>query len=149
MTAKKKESVWLAFKFLCFSISAGIIQTLLFTLLNETMSWSYWPSYLISLIASVIWNFTFNRNFTFKSANNVPKAMGLVLLYYAIFTPLSLWWGQTMADAHINEYIVFAFTLIVNFVTEFLYQRFVVYKNSINTNKRALRQQELNVTTQQ
>ena len=149
MTDKKKAGMWLAFKFLCFSISAGIIQTLLFTLLNETMSWSYWPSYLISLIASVIWNFTFNRNFTFKSANNVPKAMGLVLLYYAIFTPLSLWWGQAMADAHINEYIVFAFTLVVNFVTEFLYQRFVVYKNSINTNKRALRQQELNVTTQQ
>ena len=143
MQNSKKENMWQAFKFLCFSASAGFIQMGLFTLLNELIKWSYWPSYLISLIASIVWNFTFNRHFTFKSANNIPKAMGLVILYYCVFTPLSTWWGQAMADAGINEYIVLAFTMIVNFITEFLYQRFVVFRKSINTNARAQKQLEL------
>ncbi len=117
----------------------------LFTLLNELVGWKYWPSYLIALVASVVWNFTFNRKFTFKSASNVPKAMTLVLLYYVVFTPLSTLWGQAMADAGINEYIVLAFTMIVNFVTEFLYQRFFVFRKSINTNCRAKVCREPNV----
>ena len=140
----KKQECWQAFKFLCFSISAGVIQIAVFTLLNELMKWSYWPSYLISLVLSIIWNFTFNRHFTFKSANNIPKAMSLVFLYYLVFTPLSTLWGQAMTDAGVNEYIVLAFTMIVNFVTEFCYQRFVVFRKSINTNKRAKQQIEIN-----
>ena len=129
----KKETIVQASKFLGFSISAGVIQIILFTLLNELVGWSYWPSYLIALVASVVWNFTFNRRYTFKSANNVPKAMAMVLLYYAVFTPLSTMWGQAMADANVNEYVVLIFTMVVNFVTEFLYQRFVVFRKSINT----------------
>lgn len=140
----KKQECWQAFKFLCFSISAGVIQIAVFTLLNELMKWSYWPSYLISLVLSIIWNFTFNRHFTFKSANNIPKAMSLVFLYYLVFTPLSTLWGQAMTDAGVNEYIVLAFTMIINFVTEFCYQRFVVFRKSINTNKRAKQQIEIN-----
>lgn len=132
-------------KFVAFSISAGIIQMGLFTLLNELVGWTYWPSYLIALVASVVWNFTFNRKYTFKSANNVPKAMTLVLLYYAVFTPLSTLWGQAMTDAGINEYIVLAFTMIINFLTEFLYQRFFVFRKSINTNARAISRSEVNV----
>lgn len=140
----KKQECWQAFKFLCFSISAGVIQIAVFTLLNELIKWSYWPSYLISLVLSIIWNFTFNRHFTFKSANNIPKAMSLVFLYYLVFTPLSTLWGQAMTDAEVNEYIVLAFTMIINFVTEFCYQRFVVFRKSINTNKRAKQQIEIN-----
>lgn len=136
----KKETTLQIFKFLAFSISAGVIQISVFTLLNELARWDYWPSYLIALTLSVVWNFTFNRHFTFKSANNIPKAMSLVFLYYLVFTPLSTWWGQMMADAHINEYLILAFTMIINFVTEFLYQRLIVFKNSINTNKLAQKQ---------
>lgn len=133
----RKESFWQVLKFLCFSVSAGVIQMVSFTLMNELIRWAYWPSYLISLVLSVLWNFTFNRRFTFKSASNIPKAMTLVLAYYCVFTPLSLLWGQAMTDAGVNEYIVLAFTMVVNFVTEFLYQRFVVFRKSINTNKLA------------
>lgn len=133
----KKEECWQAFKFLCFSISAGVIQIGLFTLLNELTNWAYWPCYIISLVASVVWNFTFNRHYTFKSADNVPKCMSLVFAYYVVFTPLSTLWGQAMADANINEYIVTIFTMVINFVTEFLYQRYFVFRNSLNTNKRA------------
>ncbi len=129
----RKETIIQASKFLGFSISAGVIQIVLFTLLNELIGWSYWPSYLIALIASVVWNFTFNRRYTFKSANNIPKAMAMVLLYYVVFTPLSTIWGQVMTDAHINEYLVLFFTMVINFVTEFLYQRFIVFGKSINT----------------
>ena len=126
-------------KFTAFSISAGVIQAISFTLLNETTGLPYWPSYLIALVLSVIWNFTLNRRFTFQSAGNVPRAMLLVALYYLAFTPLSTWWGDTLACAGWNEYIVLAGTMAVNFVTEFLFQRFVVFRKTMDTNDIAAR----------
>ena len=91
---------------------------------------NYWVSYLTSLILSVIWNFTFNRKFTFKSANNVPIAMTLVLAYYAVFTPASTLWGTAMEKAGVAGILVTAFSMIVNFITEFLWQQFVVFRTS-------------------
>lgn len=134
----KNSNLLQAIKFTLFSISAGLIQTVAFTLLNEFIFTfekgnEYGLSYFIALFLSVLWNFTFNRKFTFKSANNVPIAMLLVLAYYAIFTPLSIWWGIELTKLGWNEYIVFAFTMIINFVTEFLYQKYIVFKNSINS----------------
>lgn len=135
-----KETWVQSLKFLLFSISAGVIQIGLFTLLNELINWSYWPSYIISLVASVLFNFTVNREFTFKSANNVPIAMGLVALFYLVFTPLSTWWGNALTAIKWNEYLVLAITMVANFVLEFLYCKFVVYRNSTNTNARAKKQ---------
>ncbi len=129
-------------KFTLFSISAGLIQILSFTLLNETTGFPYWPSYLIALVLSVVWNFTFNRRYTFKSSANIPKAMTLVFLYYLVFTPLSTWWGDTLTNLGWNEYIVLGGTMVINFVTEFLFQCFVVFRNTINTNEIARRQAE-------
>ena len=126
-------------KFTMFSISAGVIQAGSFALLNETTGMPYWPSYLIALTLSVLWNFTLNRRFTFQSAGNVSKAMLLVLLYYAVFTPASTWWGEALTRAGWNEYIVLAGTMVINFVTEFLFQRFVVFKKTMNTNDIAAR----------
>jgi|GEM_PF-239248 len=123
-------------KFVLFSISAGVIQIGSFTLLNELINWSYWPSYLISLTLSVLWNFTLNKEFTFKSATNVPIAMLKVALFYLVFTPLSTWGGEAL-NGVLNEYIVLAITMILNFVLEFVFCRFFVYGNSLNTNKRA------------
>lgn len=128
-------------KFVLLSASAGIIQIVSFTILNELAfkgietGVGYWLPYLISLVLSVIWNFTFNRKFTFKSAANVPKAMLLVFLYYCIFTPLSTWGGNELEAVGWNEYLVLAISMLLNMVTEFLYTRFVVYRNSINTNE--------------
>ena len=134
-TTSKPEFIRIL-KFLLFSISAGVIQVGSFTLLNELISWSYWPSYLISLTLSVLWNFTLNREFTFKSASNMSLAMLKVAIFYVVFTPLSTWWGEALSGI-MNEYIILAMTMIINFVTEFLYCRFFVYKDSLNTNKRA------------
>jgi putative flippase GtrA len=120
-------------KFTIISISAGIIQIGLFTLLNEIFAWNYWVSYLISLLASIIWNFTINRKVTFKAANNVKIAMLLVLLFYAVFTPVSTILGEVAESGGVNEYIVLAVTMISNFVLEFLFTRYVVYKNSCDT----------------
>lgn len=120
-------------KFTLFSISAGIIQVSSFALLNELLKMRYWPAYLISLLLSVIWNFTFNRKFTFKSAVNVPLAMSKVLSFYLIFTPLSTILGNYAEVAGINEYIILAVTMISNFVLEFLFCKFVVYRNNENT----------------
>ncbi|MDD6188774.1 MAG: GtrA family protein [Clostridiales bacterium] len=136
MGKNKKATAWQAVKFTLFSASAGIIQLLSFTLLNELMSWPYWPSYLIALILSVLWNFTLNRRYTFKSAANIPAAMAKVFGYYLVFTPLSAWLGQLAENAGVNEYIILVVTMLVNFVTEFLFNKFVVYRGQENTREK-------------
>ena len=130
---KQKENLLHIIKFVLFSISAGIIQALTFTLLFEVIKWIYWPSYLVALILSVLWNFTLNRKFTFKSANNIPIAMLKVALFYLVFTPLSTWWGDALTKVGWNEYLVFAFTMVINLITEFLYTKYFVYHKAINT----------------
>ena len=137
---KKQEFINLL-KFIGFSISAGVIQIASFTILNEFVltfekGVEYGWSYFISLALSVIWNFTFNRKFTFKSAKNVPIAMLLVFAFYCVFTPLSIWWGIALANVGWNEYLILALTMVINFVTEFLWTRYVVYRNDINTAKK-------------
>ncbi len=126
-------------KFFFFSVSAGVIQMGSFALLNELLHLDYWFSYLISLILSVLWNFTLNRKFTFKSAANVPVAMAKVALFYAIFTPLSTWWTAVLTEAGYgimwNEYLVVFLTMAVNFVTEYIYDRFFVFGKSLDTAK--------------
>lgn len=130
-------------KFFLFSVSAGIVETISFTVLKVLTHWTYWPCYLIALILSVLWNFTWNREFTFKSANNVPKAMLKVFLFYCAFTPASTWWGNMLTNhAGWNDYLVLAFTMCINLTTEFLYDRFFVYRDSMNTNKRAKKEEE-------
>ena len=128
----KKEWVRLI-KFVMFSASAGIIQIGAFTLLNELSGWRYWPCYLISLILSILWNFTFNRRFTFKSNANITRAMLLVFAFYLVFTPLTTWMGDWLAeDLQWNEYLVTAINMLLNLSLEYLYQRFVVYRNKID-----------------
>ncbi len=131
---KRKNDIIRIIKFVLFSASAGIIQTVAFTLLNEVAHLVYWASYLIALVLSVIWNFTFNRKFTFKSANNVPIAMLKVAAYYAVFTPISTFGGNALESIGWNEYLVLAISMVLNMVTEYLYNQFVVYRKSMNTN---------------
>ena len=146
----KKENALQAIKFACFSASAGIIQIVSFTLLNELLpttdstnaiaQWffnsEYGGSYLVALTLSVLWNFTFNRKFTFKSAANIPVAMLKIFAFYCVFTPVSTILGEMVAQrftASYVEYIILAVTMATNMVSEFLYCRFFVYKNSMNT----------------
>lgn len=148
-TKKTDNTIWQAVKFTLFSISAGIIQISSYTLFYEVLHWAPWLSYLISLILSVLWNFTFNRKYTFHSDADIGKSMLLVGLYYLIFTPLSTWWTAALTGANpftnstavdeplVNNYIVEIGTMLINFVTEYLYQRFVVYRNSTGTNEAA------------
>ena len=125
-------------KFLLFSISASMIEIGTFTLLNELLHLPYWVSYLTALVLSVLWNFTFNRKYTFQSTENVARAMSLVFLYYLVFTPLSTMLEHQLAAVYgWNEYLVTAINMVINFITEFLFQRFVVYRNSLDTNERA------------
>lgn len=122
-------------KFLLFSISAGGIELGAFTLLNELTPWSYWPCYLIALVLSVVWNFTLNRRYTFQSASNVPAAMAKVFGFYCVFTPLSTLLGSYLADTLLwNAYLVTILNMVSNFVLEYLFDRFVVFRRSIDTN---------------
>jgi putative flippase GtrA len=139
----KKQSFWQLLKFTIFSASAGGIQAGSFAILKEIAGLNYWNApYLISLTLSVVYNFTLNRRYTFKSANNVPVAMLKVAGYYLVFTPLSTWWGDELTGIGWNTYIVLAGTMIINFVTEFLFQRFFVFAKSINTNKLAKKEKK-------
>lgn len=136
MLDKKKETLR-GIKFLLFSISAGIIEIASFTLMDELLEWVPWVSHLISLILSVLWNFTLNRKFTFNSANNVPIAMMKVAGFYLVFTPLSTWWTAVLTGNSVgwNEYLVVVLTMLINFVTEYIYDRLFVFGNSIDSAK--------------
>ena len=144
----KNSNAMQAIKFALFSASAGLIQVVSFTLLNELvvpninienekimaiLSAEYGVCYLIALILSVLWNFTFNRRFTFKSAANVPIAMAKVFGFYLVFTPVSTILGNMATGKGVNEYIVLAVTMLSNMVLEYLFCKFVVYKNQENT----------------
>ena len=141
-TDKKKELIR-SLKFLLFSISAGVIQILSFTLLNELAHLPYWMSYLVALVLSVIWNFTLNRRFTFRAANNVPVAMLKVAAYYAVFTPLSTLLEKYLTETvGWNEYVVTLINMVLNFVTEYLFDTFVVFRGAIDTNDLAKKEAE-------
>ena len=133
-----KKELWRSLKFLLVSISAGLIQIGVFTLLNELVHLDYWVSYLIALVLSVLWNFTLNRRYTFQAANNVPIAMLKVALFYAVFTPASTWLEHYLTETCLwNEYLVTAINMVLNFILEFFYQRFFVFRNSLDTNELA------------
>lgn len=129
----KTKELFRVLKFMFFSISAGLIEMGVFALLNELSEWPYWPSYLIALTVSVLWNFTLNRRFTFQSYANIPKAMSLVFGYYLVFTPLSTIFGNWLVeDMFWNEYVVTSINMVMNFVTEYLFQRYVIYAKTVD-----------------
>ena len=131
-----KKELLRTLKYALIAASAGIIQLGTFALLNELLHLSYWLSYLIALVLSVLWNFTFNRRYTFQSAGNIPRAMLLVFAYYVVFTPLSTWLEKVLTGLGWNEYLVTILNMLLNFVTEFLYQRFFVFRKTLDTNQK-------------
>lgn len=151
---EKKIEMWRTIKFILFSISAGVIEFSSFSLLTLipylALKENYWIPATISLVLSVIWNFTFNRKFTFQSANNVPIAMLKVFAYYLVFAPLSIWLAQMYLVDQLgwNEFLVKGFVMLVNFITEFLYQRFLVFGKTLDTNEIAKKHQEKEKTSE-
>ncbi len=125
------KNVLQAIKFTLFSLSAGIIQVASFALFHDVLGWESWGmSYLPSLVLSVLWNFTFNRKYTFKSDRPMARQMILVALFYLVFTPASLQWGTALERAGWPDWGVEIFTMAINFITEFLYQKFVVFRET-------------------
>ncbi len=136
--SKNRSELIRTIKFVLFSISAGVIEIGVFTVLYELLHWEYWVAYLIALVLSVVWNFTLNREFTFRSANNVPVAMLKVAAYYAVFTPVTTVLGNYLeGSCGWNGMLVTIMNMLLNFVTEYLYDRFVVFGKTIDTNSRA------------
>ena len=129
---KEKKSLWQAIKFTLFSISAGVIQIGTFALL-EIFIKDYWIAYLVSLVLSILWNFTWNRRYTFKSATNVPIAMAKVFGFYLVFTPLSTYLGDLAEGCGVNDFIILIVTMLANFVLEFLFCKLVVYRGKEDT----------------
>ena len=130
----KNKQLWQAIKFTLFSISAGVIQISSFALL-EIFIKTYWIPYLVSLVLSILWNFTLNRRYTFRSAANVPVAMAKVFGFYLVFTPLSTYLGDLAEANGVNDFLILIVTMLANFVLEFLFCKFVVYRGQENTRK--------------
>ena len=123
------KNVLQAIKFTLFSLSAGIIQVASFALFHDVLGWeSWWMSYLPSLALSVIWNFTFNRKYTFKPTGHVARDMALVFAFYAVFTPVTMWGGQKLVSLGVFDWLVEGGVMVLNLITEYLFQKFVVYK---------------------
>ncbi len=140
--SEKRKEAMRAIKFAMFSVSAGIIEAVLYIVLDHFTPWPYWPCYLIALVASVIWNFTLNRQYTFQSANNVPIAMMKVAAFYAVFTPVSTIAGNYLAETRgWPGILVTGLNMACNFILEFLYDRFIVFGKTIDTNARAKRKE--------
>lgn len=129
---KEKKKLWQAVKFTLFSVSAGVIQIGSFALL-ELFIQDYWIPYLISLVLSILWNFTLNRRYTFKSAANVPVAMAKVFGFYLVFTPLSTYLGNVAEGHGANDFLILVVTMLANFVLEFLFCKLVVYRGKEDT----------------
>ena len=129
---REKKSLWQAVKFTLLSISAGVIQIVTFALL-EIFIKDYWIPYLISLVLSILWNFTFNLRYTFKSAANVPVAMAKVFGFYLVVTPLSTSLGDLAEGCGINDFLILIVTMLANFVLEFLFCKLVVYRGKEDT----------------
>lgn len=131
----KKKEIIRTLKFVLVSASAGIIELVVFTLMNEFTGLKYWPCYLTALVASVVWCFTINRRYTFQSTKNVPRAMAMVFAFYLVFTPASTILGNYLAETlHWNEYLVTALNMALNLSLEYLYDTFVVYRNEMDNN---------------
>ena len=131
----KKETILQIVKFTLFSISAGVIQFGSFALLHELLHMVEWLAHLISLVLSVIWNFTFNRKFTFKSANNIPLAMLKVAVFYAIFTPLSTYCIDLLVGAGVDGLVAELILMVANFILEFIYSKFFVFNPKFDIKK--------------
>ena len=123
------KNVLQAIKFTLFSLSAGIIQAGSFAIFRMVFGEeAYWLNHLLSLALSVIWNFTFNRKYTFKPTGHVVRDMLLVALFYAVFTPVTMWGGQKLVSLGVFDWLVEVGVMLLNLVTEYLFQKFVVYK---------------------
>ena len=134
-----KKEIARGIKFVLFSISAGVIEFASFALLDFATKWPYWPKYLIALTLSVLWNFTLNRHYTFRSAGNVPIAMLKVACFYAVFTPVSTILGNYLAETcGWNGFLVTLLNMAANLITEYFYDRYFVFGKTIDTNKAAL-----------
>ena len=142
---RNKKELIRKIKFTLFSISAGVIEIGLFTLLDSITNWDYWLCYLPALVASVIWNFTLNREYTFKSTNNIPIAMVKVAVFYLIFTPLSTLLGNYLVEnLHWNEFLVTGINMLLNFVLEYLYDEYYVFKGTIDTKEKLKKEKNIN-----
>ena len=140
MDPNRRREIWRFIKFTLFSASAGIIEIVVFTLLNELTGWGYWACYLPALVLSVVWNFTLNRRYAFRATGSYARQMLMAFLFYCVFTPVSTLLGNWLADTvGWNEYLVTALNMIANFVLEFLYDKLVVFRGTVDTNDVARR----------
>jgi putative flippase GtrA len=145
MEIKEHKELWRTVKFVLFSMSAGVIEFGSFALLYNLQHVNYWISYLVALVLSVLWNFVLNRRYTFKSTANVPRAMLLVFVYYSVFTPITTIGGNYLESVlGWNGDLVTLINMVLNLITEFLFDRYVVYRNNIDTNALAERERAEN-----
>jgi len=122
-------------KFVLISMSAGLIQAGSYALLFYVLDTGWTIANFTSLALSIVWNFTFNRKFTFKSATNVPVAMVKAFAFYLWFYPAQYYLGQIFLinNLGLNETLVQGITMVLNLALEYPWQKFFVFKGSVDS----------------
>ena len=129
----KKESAIQALKFTIISMSAGLIQAGSFAIFDSVIKLGWQTSYLVSLILSVLWNFTINRKVTFKSSSNVPVAMAKVAAFYLVFTPATTALGNYLTGTlGWHDYIATGINMVLNLTLEFFYDKYFVFRDTLH-----------------
>lgn len=128
------ETLVQTFKFTLLSLSAGLVEACSFMLIDLLTPMTYDWKHVISIVLSVLYNFTLNRRYTFKSANNIPIAMLKVGIFYVFFIPVTAWLGQIAANTGWNEYLIKGLSMLANFVGEFIWWKYIVFRGTENTN---------------
>ena len=147
---EKRKTLFQIIKYAICTASAGLIEFITFTILTKTpilssmaneKVWFFTENNLawfvataIALFLSIVWNFTINRKFTFKSAGNVPRAMSLAFLFYVPFFPFKLWFNSYMPEhLGVDSLLIEVITMLINGVLEFCWQKFVIYRKEQDT----------------
>lgn len=158
INSKKKENFIQVLKYTLCAGSAGVIEAASFALLiwllgltvkdsqsftninflGSEMNWIQIVAQMVSLALSVVWNFTLNRKFTFQSNANVPKVLALAFAFYIPFYPASTlfvgWFAAYLTGAGaivVAGYLPKALAMIANFVLEFVWQKFFVFRDKL------------------
>lgn len=121
--------------FLTVGALAAVINFGIFTLLFKTTHLNYEIITSIAYICSVIFHFTANRSFTFKSQNismshQLPKYSGMVLLNYVV----TLLVMRGVVDGlQLSPYIGNIFAIGMTVGTGYLISKYWVFTNAAKT----------------
>lgn len=119
------------YSFLYFSLGAGVIKLVSFLLLSLIDSGHgavLVLAEIVSVVLSGLFNFTWNRKFTFRSTNNIVPGMFLYGLYSLIATPAVASFIVDLTRRGWADWLAKAMKMALHFILDSLYCKFVIFR---------------------